>query len=264
MFAAIDPNWEGGMKSVLMTVALSVLIAAPASAADLRRPAPAPVVAPLPVVTAYNWSSCYIGGHGGGVWVDKKWNANDFGDFADLGSHGANGWLAGVQAGCDWQFGGGWVIGIAADYAWVNADGSNVNPQPYFDRFSNHSNVRSVGSATVRLGYAWDRFLGYVKGGAAWESDSYVILFENVYDSTASESRRLGWTVGVGGEYAFTNWVSAFVEYNYYDFGSRDRNFCCGYFSGPINIDERKHVVKGGLNFRFGQWFQTAPVVARY
>ena len=39
--------------------------------------------------------------------------------------------------------------------------------------------------------------------------------------ATAGETRG-GWTVGVGGEYAFTNYLSGFVEYNYYDFGTRD------------------------------------------
>ena len=36
-------------------------------------------------------------------------------------------WLGGVQAGCDYQFAGGWVIGIQGDYAWTDAEGSNVS-----------------------------------------------------------------------------------------------------------------------------------------
>jgi outer membrane immunogenic protein len=247
-----------------MGVALGALIAAPASAADLRRPAPQVYAPPPVVVTAYNWTSCYFGGHVGGLWVKKDWHSQAFGD---LGSHDANGWLGGIQAGCDWQFGagGGWVIGIQADYAWADADGSNIDLTD--DRFTNHSTVRSVGSATVRLGYAWDRFLGYVKGGAAWESDHYKVIFDGtVQDATASESRRLGWTVGVGGEYAFTNWISGFVEYNFYDFGNKDRNFIAlnGSLFDTISIDERKHVVKAGLNFRWGNWARSAPVAARY
>jgi outer membrane immunogenic protein len=248
------------MKKFLMGVALGALIAAPASAADLRRPAPQVYAPPPPVVTAYNWTSCYFGGHVGGLWVKKHWHSQEFGD---LGSHDANGWLGGIQAGCDWQWAGRWVIGIAADYAWADADGNNVDLTD--DRFTNHSKVRSVGSATVRLGYAWDRFLGYVKGGAAWESDHYKVIFDGTDQvATANDKRRLGWTVGVGGEYAFTNWVSAFVEYNFYDFGNKDRNFIepDGFLFDRINVEERKHVVKGGLNFRWGNWAQ--PVAARY
>jgi len=247
------------MKNVLMGIALGALIAAPASAADLRRPAPVPMVAPVPVVTAHNWSSCYIGGHVGGLWVSKDWNG-EF--YRDLGSHDANGWLGGVQAGCDWQFGGGWVIGIQADYAWADADGSHND---LVWNFENRTRVKSLGSATARLGYGWDRFLLYVKGGAAWAHDEYEVFNGAFLIASASEERRLGWTVGVGGEYAFNNWISAFVEYNYYDFGGNDRDFIRpnGAIYDRINIEDTKSVVKGGLNFRFGNW-NRPPVVARY
>jgi outer membrane immunogenic protein len=80
--------------------------------------------------------------------------------------------------------------------------------------------------------------------------------------ATASESRG-GWTIGVGGEYAFTNFLSAFVEYNYYDFGNRDLTFVTPSDSFVVGIDETKSVLKGGLNFRFGGLWG-APVVARY
>ena len=69
--------------------------------------------------------------------------------------------------------------------------------------------------------------------------------------ATASETRS-GWTVGIGGEYAFTNNLSAFVEYNYYDFGSRDLLLST---FGRLRLStstKRKSVIKGGLNFRFG------------
>ncbi len=58
---------------------------------------------------------------------------------------------------------------------------------------------------------------------------------------------------GVGGEYAFTNFVTGFIEYNYYDFGNRDLTFVQNNGQTFIyGIDETKHVVKAGLNFRFG------------
>ena len=40
----------------------------------------------------------------------------------------------------------------------------------------------------------------------------------------ANETRP-GWTVGAGAEYAFTNLLSGFIEYGYYDFGSRTVTF---------------------------------------
>ena len=67
--------------------------------------------------------------------------------------------------------------------------------------------------------------------------------------------------MGVGGEYAFTNFLTGFAEYNYYDFGTRDALF--SYVDGTTytyGIKETKSVFKAGLNFRWG----AGPVVANY
>jgi hypothetical protein len=42
--------------------------------------------------------------------------------------------------------------------------------------YREHATVDALGSAAGRLGYAWDRWLGYAKGGAAWASDLYRIF----------------------------------------------------------------------------------------
>jgi hypothetical protein len=51
------------------------------------------------------------------------------------------------------------------------------------------------------------------------------------------------------------------MEYNYYDFGNRDRAFSGIRGTFVYGIDETKSVVKGGLNLRFGGG---GPVVAKY
>ena len=62
------------------------------------------------------------------MWVNKEWfdriRRSAYGQ--SFGSHDANGWLGGVQAGCNYQV-GGWVFGIQGDYDWTNASGSNAN-----------------------------------------------------------------------------------------------------------------------------------------
>jgi outer membrane immunogenic protein len=232
------------------SAALAALAASPALAADLRQPPPA-YKAPPPVVSYYNWSGCYFGGHAGGLFARKDWSLAATG--TDLGGHDADSWLAGAQVGCNIQVGGGWVFGIQGDYAWTDAEGSNVDGFG----FTNRSQIESLASVTGRVGYAWDRFLGYVKGGGAWERDNYDTSLGGVVQGTASETRS-GWTVGVGGEYAFTPNVTWFVEYNYYDFGTRSNTFSNG---DIIDIKETKNVVKGGFNFKF-DW--GPPMGARY
>jgi outer membrane immunogenic protein len=230
-----------------------------ASAADMAVKA-RPVAAPIPV---FSWTGCYVGGHAGGLWVRK----NFVGDVINTPAFGQNrgttegsDWLAGVQGGCDYQFANRIVIGIAGDYAWTNAGGTNTDilSAGFFETFR----VDALASITGRVGYSWDRFLGYVKGGGAWERDNYSILLGTVLQATGSETRS-GWTVGIGGEYAFTNWLSGFIEYNYYDFGRQSVRFNdpTGAFFSQVAIREEKSVVKAGLNFR---WSPGAAVVAKY
>jgi outer membrane immunogenic protein len=238
-------------KSLLTGVALSALLAGPAMAADLRVKTPPPVYRPAPpVAVLYNWSGCYIGGHVGGLWAKKDWTF--VGTGVSNGSHDADDWLAGVQAGCNYQV-GAVVFGAQGDFAWTEASGSHTDL--VFPTTTNHTEVRSLASVTGRIGYAWDRFLGYVKGGGAWERDRYDV-FVTATGATVATARetRGGWTVGIGGEYAFTpNWT-AFVEYNYYDFGTRQNNFVTpgGALYAIQDIGESKSVVKGGINFKFG------------
>src|SRR5262249_8113862 len=118
-----------------------------------------------------------------------------------------------------------------------------------------HSKVRSLASVTGRIGYAWGRFLGYVRGGGAWERDDYwatTIILGTAY---AARETRSGGTIGVGGESAFPTVLSGFLEYNYYDFGPRQIAFTpqvVGLGPAFVDINETKSVVRAGLNVRFG------------
>lgn len=247
------------MKYLLLgSLAVASFITGSAVAADL--PVRKPVYKSAPIVTAYSWTGCYFGGHAGGVWVSKDWTLAPPDVPTALGGHEANGWLGGAQAGCDYQFAGGVVIGIQGDYAWTNASGTNFDS---FEGTNDETRVRSLATVTGRLGYAWDRFLGYVKGGAAWERDEYVRIVPATGAVQASgRETRGGWTVGVGGEYAFSNFISGFAEYNYYAFGTRTVPFFepDGAFDHNVDVRERKSVVRVGLNVRWG----AGVVAAKY
>jgi len=252
---------ERTMKKLLLSMAITAGFAGSALAADM---APRTPIYKAPPPVAHTWTGCYIGAGGGyGMWNQDHYLETDPGHIPTTATAtaGGRGWFGTAQAGCDYQFAGGFVIGVQGDHAWTNAEGSHDSAREIGVAY--HSKVRSLATVTGRIGYAWDRFLGYVKGGGAWERDNYdrVILGTNVPAGSASKTRG-GWTVGVGGEYAFTNFVSAFVEYNYYDFGNRTLTFIdpAGGFNDNINIRERKSVLRGGLNVRWG-W---GPVVAKY
>jgi outer membrane immunogenic protein len=275
------------MKNLLLAgvAGVALVAGAPAGAADLgTQPYKAPPVwAP---VLLFTWSGCYIGGHVGGGWGRKDFS--DTGDGAFVGDGKApqsirvdtSGFLGGGQIGCDYQFAPNWVVGIEGDFSGADIKGSAVDPFFPTTGKTLHARTDWLATATGRLGWAWDRLLIYIKGGAAWAHDKYG-ADEPVADGTvdcappapctynASETR-IGWTAGVGLEWAFwSNW-SAKLEYDFYGFGHRDLLFTCtnqaGFcgLHGPVSIKQEINVFKAGLNWRFNFGKAPAPVVAKY
>src|SRR5262245_41540281 len=112
-------------KWLLATAALLALVG-PAISADLRTPVHK---APPPLVPVWSWSGCFVGGHAARLraksesWIVRTPGGDFFGQ--PLGGHSFDSWLGGVQAGCDYQFAGGFVIGLEGDYAWSDALGSH-------------------------------------------------------------------------------------------------------------------------------------------
>jgi outer membrane immunogenic protein len=258
------------MKKFLLASAalIATVVSVPAIAADM--PVKAIYKAPPPVVYAYSWTGCYVGGNIGGLWVNKDYSLDNVAAFGGgvtfpgglaLGSHNADSVIGGFQAGCNYQFAGGWVIGIQGDYDWADAKGSHADPFSGLTTLT--SRTKNLASITGRVGYAWDRFLGYVKGGGAWERDDYS-WYVNALPGTGAigSETRGGWTVGIGGEYAFTNNLTAFIEYDYYNFGTRTVGLAFSPVTFNFDIKEDKSVVKVGFNFKFGGWGK--GVVAAY
>jgi outer membrane immunogenic protein len=240
------------MRKVLFGAAALIALAQPAMSADLRLP----VKAPPPVAEAWSWTGCFAGGHIGGLWDNEKWiNLTPGGDFfgESLGEHTVSGLIGGGQAGCDYQFAGPFVIGVQGDVGFTDASGANASVHETGVAY--HSRVENLASVTGRFGYGFDRFLGYVRGGAAWERDNYWATQTMLGLPYTARDTRSGWTIGVGGEYAFTNFLSAFVEYNYYNFGSSQiplTPLVPGLRPGLVDIRENAGVVRAGVNLRFG------------
>ena len=251
------------MKKLLLAgTALAALAAGSANAADLARPVPV-YRAPPPVVSYFTWTGCYVGGNGGGLWARKDWS-NDvaipaWGHFLPFLQGGASAHtmstagLAVFRAAAITRSATGCSASRATMIGAVRP-GSNNN---VLFPFVAQSNIRSLASVTGRVGYAWDRFLLYAKGGGAWARDEYSmtanVLIPGFTIATASETRS-GWTVGIGGEYAFLDWLTGFVEYDYYGFGTNQNTFgpcgalvCGAAATLPVDVKENVNVFKAGL-----------------
>lgn len=290
------------MKKLLLAGVAGVALAAAGSAdaADLtRKPVykALPVAAPAPV---FSWSGCYIGAHVGGGWGHK-----DFDDPMTPNTPGAtsvavlpvvsipdgfspgsffigntdpetlrvdiSGFLGGGQIGCDYQFTPNWVIGIEGEGSGSGIRGSAIDPFFSFNK-TFHAKTDWLASVTARVGWTWDRWMLYGKGGVAWARDKYHVDeikpgIEFYYDTSET---RAGWTAGVGLAWAFwQNW-SAFLEYDFYGFGHRDVFFQCTTDSGPcgrdgpVTVKQDINAIKFGVNYRFGWGKAPTPVVAKY
>ncbi len=227
-------------KFLLGTVAL-VAFAAPAAAADLAARSYTKAPAYVPPAPIYNWTGFYIGGHIGGAFV------GDDSIAAGATRNNNAAFLGGVQGGYDWQFAPNWVLGVEAQYSWLDRNTSPVNVGGVW--FSD--NQKGLGSVTGRIGYTWGPALLYAKGGYAFAD--YNTAANNGLVAVSVNSKSDGYTVGGGLEYLFAPSWSGKIEYQYYDFGNVN-------FDG-YSFKNDEHVVKAGLNYRFN-W--GGPVVAKY
>jgi outer membrane immunogenic protein len=242
-------------------IAAVLVLSTLAQAADLVVKAPRP--------PAYDWSGFYIGGHVGYASAHKDWSDPVAG--IDLVSFSSNGFMGGGQFGVNWQA-GRWVLGAEGQASWTDLHKGiiavliGVAPPPIFFNPSNPSVVATRFGATIdqfgsvagRLGYAFDRWLPYIKAGLAWVHDTYRV----VHPSGANESlvastteTRWGWMAGAGLEYWLSSNWSMKVEYNFFDFG-RDRTGFARIDGGApptfvLDIDQNIQTVTLGINYRF-------------
>jgi outer membrane immunogenic protein len=229
----------------LAIAAASLLSVGSASAADLPVKA-APMVAPA----VYDWSGLFIGAQVGRVWGTVP-NAFVIGGAStSQPAYATRGWVFGGHLGYNWQR-GNVVFGVVADLEWSNVKGDDNGLSGVLDALE--SDWR--GSLRGRLGLAWNQLLIYVTGGLAWANQEYFLRQVGGPGSTSVSITDLGWTLGVGGEYAINPAWSVFVEYRYTDFGSRSAIFAATAFSAAqtINYSYRDSATRIGISYHFGR-----------
>jgi outer membrane immunogenic protein len=229
--------WGIVMKKLLLAGVCLTAWVGSAVAADMA--VKAPVYTP-----SYSWTGCYGGFNFGSLFAKKDWTIG--GSFES--SYDVTDLLIGGQLGCNYQF-GTWVLGIQGDYDWINATGTGAGQ---FTGLTDRTHITSLSSVTGRFGYALDRWLPYVRAGGAWEHAKFDAFDANNAVVGTASGTRSGFTVGGGLEYAIVSNLSIFIEYNWYDFGTRTTTFT-GVFP-TTNIRERDSAVKVGLNWKFLPW----------
>ena len=241
------------MKNILLSAVALVGLTAGAMAADLpmRAAPPAPVAAAVPVFT---WTGLYVGVNGGVAFQDE--NRRRGGRGGGRGGDDSS-ILGGGQIGYNMHL-GMFVAGVEADIQAIDFERINpaLNPNRNRNRVNGRDNDDEVdlfGTVRGRLGLAaFDRALIYATGGLAWKSDEGNNGGRRLGGN--NDDQNIGYTVGGGVEYAFTNNLSLKVEGLYVDFsdnndGNRNRGNRRVNFTG--NDSREFGLVRAGLNFRF-------------
>jgi outer membrane immunogenic protein len=237
------------MKRLVCAVALIFFAgSSAATAADFGAPPPPPVYAappPPPIYPIYqtypSFSGIYVGINGGGAFGNSNWTDPFFGN---TGNFDFSGGLFGGTVGANYQT-GPWVFGVEGDWDWTNLSGTTFNGSCAFVGCTTQSNW--LATVRGRAGWApWNQVLLYGTAGAA---------FANVEAAAGAfpfmSSTQVGWTAGVGLEYAFTRNWSAKAEYLFVDLGNASCGFAnCGDTNTTVSLNE--NIIRAGVNFKFG------------
>jgi opacity protein-like surface antigen len=257
------------MRCALRVGVCAAAILAPAIAASAADLAVVPPISPAP---PWSWTGVYAGFHFASGFTENRWSVIGSSTGDENGS--GTGVIGGGQFGLNYQTGSlVWGAEVAFGLADINAQTACARapplPQGLVSRFDCTTNIDGLGTATGRMGYAFDQFLLYGKGGAAAEHVHYQLLpFANSRFPTDSNGAdtRWGWTAGTGVEFAFSPTLSAFAEYDFMDFGNRGTSVVDGNGGQrDIRTFQSVHLVKVGLNYKLGQdlvsWTPSATVL---
>lgn len=145
---------------------------------------------------------------------------------------------------------------MEGDVGRTSAHGSWSCPTGFI--YNCEVNINWLSTATGRVGYAWDRLLTYVKGGAVIaQGHAHFICNTNSQPtvvplrgcpSQGDSKTEAGWTAGLGYEFGLTRNLSAKGEIMYFDFGGDEHNLA----GIAANLQRSGFVSTVGLRYRFG------------
>jgi outer membrane immunogenic protein len=191
---------------------------------------------------AFSWDGFYVGAHAGYGFGDVSAD-NGAGSSLSLSPAG---FLVGLHGGYNMVFMNSYLAGLELDADYTDFKKSGIEtivpapPAPISAEYKD--NYR--GSLVGRLGYIIDDFLVYGLGGASYHNAKMTDT--NGFSDSLS---KVGFTLGAGAEYAFTqNWIGR-AEYRYNDFGTKD------------SIKVHDQTITLGVSYKFDS---SAPLTARY
>jgi outer membrane immunogenic protein len=221
---------------------LSVIGVSRAAAADLPLPSQPHYDANAPYA---HWGGVYVGLNGGYGLGSSQWTQS----FVSTSIFNTDGFLLGGTIGFNYPV-SAVLFGVEGDLDWSTLNGSigncAVNGAGAAAACETKNNM--LGTVRARMGYAFDRTLIYLTGGAAIGAFQTGLNPPATFDSAT----KVGWAAGAGIEYAFSDAWSAKAEYLFVDLGTASCTSAanCGSAAGA-SVSLTENLVRGGFNYRF-------------
>ncbi len=227
------------MKKLAIAITAVAAFTGSAVAADMQ--VKAQPYAP-PVVTAYNWTGCYVGAGGGYGMYNQDVSADIFGTGSGTTTLGGRGWFGTGQVGCDYQVMPSIVIGAFGDYNFGSIKGTT---------FSVDEKLSSSWAAGGRIGWvALPNLLAYVSGGYTEARFDQINIDTATYIPATTYK---GWFLGSGYEYGLGFMPGLFwkTEYRFADYQAQTLPVVCTDCSGTLDSHKYVQTIRSELVYRF-------------
>jgi outer membrane immunogenic protein len=227
------------MKKLAIAITAVAAFTGSAVAADMQ--VKAQPYAP-PVVTAYNWTGCYVGAGGGYGMYNQDVSADIFGTGSGTTTLGGRGWFGTGQVGCDYQVMPSIVIGAFGDYNFGSIKGTT---------FSVDEKLSSSWAAGGRIGWvALPNLLAYVSGGYTEARFDQINIDTATYIPATTYK---GWFLGSGYEYGLGFMPGLFwkTEYRFADYQAQTLPVVCTGCSGTLDSHKYVQTIRSELVYRF-------------
>jgi outer membrane immunogenic protein len=200
----------------------------------------------------WSWTGLYIGADVGYGWsnVDHSFTIN-----ALNVSTKPSGFIGGIYAGYNWQF-GRIVAGLETDVAWANISDiidvvGKIGLVPFAIRAEDK--LHWLGTTRARLGFLpAESLMIYGTAGAAYGSVEETVnssigsssIQSSFAQSFSASDTHFGWAIGAGAEWAFSSNFLARAEWLHYDLGSTSNAF-------DARTSHSGNIMRAGLSYKF-------------
>ncbi|WP_336276567.1 outer membrane protein [Bartonella sp. CB178] len=256
----------------LITALISALIPAfPAQAADIKTPSqPEQIVPPVVTTTSFSWTGFYLGAQlgrlsgkvsatgrnlGAPLPLNEDNRRSDWTPVEEKYLPNLSGFIGGIYAGVNVDLGMNFIFGVDTDILLSERKGTKtVALVDESDRvaFGHTLKQKWSGATRARIAHSTGCIMPYLAGGITYGhfQDTFSGALLGIADGDALDIKldetktMVGYTLGVGVDFAVTSNAVLRAEYRYSDFGKKK-------FHDIIDIDYKTNDFRVGLAYKF-------------